>query len=120
MALTLARQVTFWSHAPIARDGRDGRREDAQSQSDCHFVWYFNGMKTTIDKAGRVIIPAPLRVRLGLVPGPVEIVIDGAGVRIEPITQNNLVQRDGRLVIAADGPALSADDIRELRLADQR
>jgi AbrB family looped-hinge helix DNA binding protein len=77
-------------------------------------------MQTTIDKAGRVIIPAPLRARLGLVPGPVEIVMDGAGVRIEPIAQNRLAQREGRLVIAADGPALSTDDIRELRLADQR
>jgi AbrB family looped-hinge helix DNA binding protein len=77
-------------------------------------------MHTTIDKAGRVIIPAALRARLGLVPGPVEIAIDGAGVRIEPIAPNNLALRDGRMVIAASGPPLSADDIRELRLADQR
>ncbi|MDR2240150.1 MAG: AbrB/MazE/SpoVT family DNA-binding domain-containing protein [Zoogloeaceae bacterium] len=77
-------------------------------------------MQTTIDKAGRVIIPAAIRARLGLVPGPVDIVIEGTGVRIEAITPDNLVERDGRMVIAADGPALSADDIRELRLADQR
>jgi AbrB family looped-hinge helix DNA binding protein len=83
-------------------------------------MWYFNTMQTTIDKAGRVIIPAAIRARLGLVPGPVDIVIEGTGVRIEAITPDNLVERDGRMVIAADGPALSADDIRELRLADQR
>jgi AbrB family looped-hinge helix DNA binding protein len=77
-------------------------------------------MQSTIDKAGRVIIPAPIRARLGLVPGPVDIVIDGAGVHIAAIAPNKLAERDGRLVIAADGPALTADDIRDLRLADQR
>ena len=77
-------------------------------------------MRSTIDKAGRVIIPAPIRARLGLVPGPIDIVVEGTGVRIEAIAADNLVERDGRMVIAADGPALSADDIRELRLADQR
>jgi AbrB family looped-hinge helix DNA binding protein len=77
-------------------------------------------MRSTIDKAGRVIIPAVIRARLGLVPGPVNIVIEGADVRIAAIAPNKLAQRDGRTVIAADGPTLSADDIRELRLADQR
>jgi AbrB family looped-hinge helix DNA binding protein len=77
-------------------------------------------MKSTIDKAGRVIIPAAIRSRLGLIPGPVDIVVDGADVRIMAIAPNKLAQRDGRIVIAVDGPVLSADDIRELRLVDQR
>ncbi|MDR2877329.1 MAG: AbrB/MazE/SpoVT family DNA-binding domain-containing protein [Chromatiales bacterium] len=77
-------------------------------------------MKTTIDKAGRVIIPAAIRARLGLVPGPVDIVIEGVDVRITAITPNQLGERNGRMVITADGPTLNADDIRELRLADQR
>jgi AbrB family looped-hinge helix DNA binding protein len=77
-------------------------------------------MQSTIDKAGRVIIPAAIRARLGLVPGPVDIVIEGAGVHIAAIATDNLAERDGRVVIAADGPALTADDIRDLRLADQR
>lgn len=82
--------------------------------------WYRDGMRTTIDKAGRVIIPAAVRARLGLVPGPVDIVIDGTGVRIDVPAPDHLVERDGRIMIAADGPALTAEDIRELRLADQR
>ncbi|MEZ3161877.1 AbrB/MazE/SpoVT family DNA-binding domain-containing protein [Microbacterium sp. BWT-B31] len=77
-------------------------------------------MQSTIDKAGRVIIPAAVRARLGLVPGPVDIVVEGTGVRIEAVAPDNLAERDGRLVIAGDGPSISADDIRELRLADQR
>jgi AbrB family looped-hinge helix DNA binding protein len=77
-------------------------------------------MQSTIDKAGRVIIPAAIRSRLGLVPGPVNITSEGADVRISAIALNRLTQRGGRTVIAADGPALNTDDIRELRLADQR
>jgi len=77
-------------------------------------------MRTTIDKAGRVIIPAAIRAQLGVTPGPVDIVLDGAGVRIELIPADRLVERDGRLVIDAPGPPLTSDDVRELRLAEQR
>lgn len=77
-------------------------------------------MQTTMDKAGRVVIPASIRERIGLVPGPIDIVIDGTGVRIELTTYDRLEERDGRLLIAASGRALTTDDIRELRLADQR
>ncbi|MFV0426496.1 MAG: AbrB/MazE/SpoVT family DNA-binding domain-containing protein [Beutenbergiaceae bacterium] len=77
-------------------------------------------MRTTIDKAGRVIVPAAVRSRLGLVPGPVELVVEGTGVRIEALAHDNVVEREGRMLIDADGPTLTADDIRELRLADQR
>lgn len=77
-------------------------------------------MQTTIDKAGRVIIPAPIRERLGLVAGPVDISVEGASVVIEPVASDALEERGSRLVLVADGPSISADDIRELRLADQR
>jgi hypothetical protein len=50
----------------------------------------------------------------------VNIMIDGAAVRIAAVAPNTLTQRDGRIVIAADGPPLTAADIRELRLADQQ
>lgn len=77
-------------------------------------------MRTTIDKAGRVIIPAVIRAQLGITPGPVDIVLDGAGVRIELIPADKLAERDGRLIIDARGEAVTSDDIRELRLAEQR
>lgn len=75
-----------------------------------------------MDKAGRIVVPAALRQRLGLVPGEVEIVEDGAGLRVEPRAVAELVEEEGRLVIVPDPdvPVLSVDDIRELRLADQR
>lgn len=72
-----------------------------------------------MDKAGRIVIPAALRERLGTVPGPVDLIMDGTGIRIEVETHDNVVEKDGRLVITG-GPVLTPEDIRELRLADQR
>lgn len=75
-------------------------------------------MRTTIDKAGRLVIPKPLRDALGLVEGEVELTPDGAGVRIEPVPGSGTVERRGRLVIDSD-VRLDDDDVRTLRLADQ-
>ena len=74
-----------------------------------------------MDKAGRIVIPAVLRERLGMVPGPVDLIMDGTGIRVEVPTYDNLVEDDdGRLVLRASGTPLTAEMIRELRLADQR
>ena len=77
-------------------------------------------MKTTIDKAGRLVVPKALRDRLGLHAGPVEIHADGASLRVEPITGKNLERRSGRLVIPASGMKLNDEGVRALRDADQR
>jgi AbrB family looped-hinge helix DNA binding protein len=77
-------------------------------------------MRTTIDKAGRLVIPKALRDRLGLQPGEVEIMADGAALRVEPVSGESLVERDGRLVIPSSGSPLTDDFVRELRDADQR
>ncbi|HEY3717231.1 MAG TPA: AbrB/MazE/SpoVT family DNA-binding domain-containing protein [Jatrophihabitantaceae bacterium] len=77
-------------------------------------------MRTTIDRAGRLVIPKTLRDRLGLVPGEVEVSADGAALRVEPITSDALEQSAGRLVIPKSGIALDDDAVRALRDADQR
>ncbi len=77
-------------------------------------------MRTTIDKAGRVVIPKALRDRLGLVPGEVELTEDGTALRIEAVAGGGLVDRAGRLVIPACGVTLDDDAVRELRDAGQR
>jgi AbrB family looped-hinge helix DNA binding protein len=77
-------------------------------------------MRATIDKAGRLVIPKPLRDRLGLQPGEVELVVDGAALRVEPVVGTGLEERDGRLVIPAAGAVITDDDVRALRDADQR
>lgn len=85
-----------------------------------HRRWYRDGMRTTIDKAGRLVIPKPLRDRLGLRPGEVEVVPDGTGLRIEAVVEEGVEEARGRLVIPATGEPLSADEVRSLRDADQR
>jgi AbrB family looped-hinge helix DNA binding protein len=77
-------------------------------------------MRATIDKAGRLVIPKPLRDQVGLVAGEVELVADGAAVRIEPVTGSDVVERDGRLVIPSTGSELTQDIVAALRRADQR
>ncbi len=77
-------------------------------------------MRTTIDKAGRLVIPKAMRDRLGLQPGEVELTADGAGLRVEPVSGDSLVERDGRMVIPSSGFRLTDDLVRELRDGDQR
>ena len=76
-------------------------------------------MRTTIDQAGRLVIPKALRQELGLTPGEVDITRDGAGLRIEPIAGEGTVEVSGRLVIEGD-VQMTDDDVREMRLTDQR
>jgi len=57
-------------------------------------------MTTTIDKAGRVVIPVAVRERLGLRPGtPLLVSADETSVTLAPVvTPPKLVRRRGRLV----------------------
>ncbi len=79
-----------------------------------------NAMRSTIDKAGRLVIPKVLRDSLGLVPGEVEVTPDGAGLHIEPLADDKLEDEDGLLVIPAADAAISDDLVRTLRDANQR
>jgi AbrB family looped-hinge helix DNA binding protein len=77
-------------------------------------------MRTTIDKAGRVVIPREVRERIGLAHGgEVDIQLDGAAVRIEPVTGGDLREVRGLLVIPATGAPLTGAAIRELIDADR-
>jgi AbrB family looped-hinge helix DNA binding protein len=77
-------------------------------------------MRTTIDRAGRVVIPKALRDELGLRPGEVEVTSDGAALRIEPVTSDDVVEEQGRLVIPPAGAVIDDQLVRALRLADQQ
>lgn len=71
-------------------------------------------MKTTIDKAGRVVIPAAIRERAGLVAGATLLVtVDDLGVRLErDAAPPRLVRVGKRLVakpVSSDEPAPTVD-----------
>jgi AbrB family looped-hinge helix DNA binding protein len=77
-------------------------------------------MRATIDKAGRLVIPKPLRDRVGLRPGEVEVTAEGTGLRVEPLALESLDERDGRLVIPSSGANIDDELVRSLRDAGQR
>lgn len=77
-------------------------------------------MRATIDKAGRLVIPKSLRESVGLGPGVVEVVADGAGIHVEPLASAGLEERGGRLVIPASGAVIDDALVRSLRDGDQR
>ena len=72
-------------------------------------------MRTTIDKAGRLVIPRSLRDRIGLSGGgEVELELDGASVRIAPVVGNELREEGGLLFIPAAGTTITGETVREL------
>jgi len=72
-------------------------------------------MRTTIDSAGRLVIPRSIRERIGLTRGgEVELELDGAAVRIEPVSGRELKEVGDRLIIPATGTPLTRVAVREL------
>jgi len=66
-------------------------------------------MRTTIDKAGRVVIPASIRERAGLTPGTeLEVVDDELGVRLQRVAPGPRLVRVGRRLVARPTVAAAA------------
>jgi AbrB family looped-hinge helix DNA binding protein len=58
-------------------------------------------MRSTIDKAGRVVIPAAIRERAGLTSGAeLEITADDLGIRIERVAPAPRLVKIGRRLVA--------------------
>ena len=65
-------------------------------------------MRTTIDKAGRVVIPAAVRERAGLSPGAeLEVTNDELGIRLERVASAPRLVKVGRRRVAR--PTVPAD-----------
>lgn len=65
-------------------------------------------MRSTIDKAGRVVIPSAVRERAGLSPGTeLEVTVDEFGVRLERVAPGPRLVKVGRRVVAR--PTVDAD-----------
>jgi AbrB family looped-hinge helix DNA binding protein len=76
--------------------------------------------RSTIDSAGRLVIPKPIRERHGLYPGTdVDFLSQGGRIVIEPATQQaTLIEREGLLIVTSElagGPA-DQQSVREERL----
>lgn len=76
-------------------------------------------MKTTIDPAGRLVIPKQIRQEAGLRPGmPLDVRWRAGRIEIEPAPLPVKLVRKGRLLVAVpdkDVPGLSADTVERTR-----
>ena len=74
-------------------------------------------MKTTIDSAGRLVVPKALRQALGLKPGQVLEVRAGDGrLEVEIAPSPMALKRRGKGLVAVPGtelPPLTADEVRD-------
>jgi AbrB family looped-hinge helix DNA binding protein len=82
-----------------------------------HLDGRINAMRVSIDSAGRIIVPKPLREALGIKPGQLLEIRAGDGrleIEIAP-TPMRLEKRGRGLVAVPDEelPALTADQVRE-------
>ncbi len=65
-------------------------------------------MRTTIDKAGRVVVPSAIRDRAGLTPGTeLNVTMDEFGVRLERVAPGPRLVKVGRRTVAR--PTVGAD-----------
>lgn len=96
----------------------DPARARGSWQHEYHGPWYCDGMRTTIDAAGRIVVPKVLRDELGLTGGEVlEIAVRDGRLEIEiSPTPMRLEQRGEGLVAVPEVelPALTADAVREV------
>jgi AbrB family looped-hinge helix DNA binding protein len=73
-------------------------------------------MRVSLDKAGRVVVPKPLRDALGIAPGvPLELdVVDGHLELSPPDPTAAIVDGPSGPVVAATGTSISDDDVRRV------
>jgi AbrB family looped-hinge helix DNA binding protein len=79
-------------------------------------------MKTTIDKAGRVVLPALVRRRAGLAPGTeldIQVDDEGAVRLVRTVPGPRLVRRGGRLVAKPQVPAKDLPKIDPAALVEE-
>jgi AbrB family looped-hinge helix DNA binding protein len=81
-------------------------------------------MIVTVDRLGRIVIPKPLRVALGIGPDTqLELMPDGAGLRLEPTirAERSIEEVDGLPLLGrVEGMELTDDDVRRVRDELQR
>ena len=78
-------------------------------------------MITTIDKAGRVVIPAEVRKRLGLAAGmELEMLVEGFAIRLaRPVAGPELIRRGKRLVARPRTAERERTEVNVARLIEE-
>ncbi|MEO9224549.1 MAG: AbrB/MazE/SpoVT family DNA-binding domain-containing protein [Acidimicrobiales bacterium] len=78
-------------------------------------------MKTTIDSAGRLVVPKVLRDRLGLKPGStVDVSPYGAGLQMVPVSRTARIRTTRGALVAASDTVITDEDVFALLDADRR
>lgn len=81
-------------------------------------------MRVTVDRAGRVVIPKPMRDALGIGPDTeLDLLPDGAGLRLEPVRprERPVGESDGLPLLGfVDGAVLRGADVQRMRDDAQR
>lgn len=82
--------------------------------------WYSHAMPlVSVDSSGRIVIPKRIREAMGLNPDiPLELVVDGEGLRLTPIrrSRRRIDVVDGLPILGqVDGPEITDADIHQLR-----
>lgn len=90
---------------------------DAKLLRVWHFNTIINGMKTSIDSAGRIVVPKPLRQLLGFRPGiPLQLRISDGRLEIEVAATPMRLRKRGKGLVAvpdAELPELTAEMVRD-------
>ena len=124
MAQTSSLRLAYIGTIRDSRTGahlnRAAERHSSAASIRIHGCGSIRAMRTTIDTAGRLVIPRSLRNRIGLDGGgEVEIELDGAAIRIEPVAGTELREDGGLLVIPTTGTSIDDTLVRELIDADR-
>ena len=83
--------------------------------------WYRDGMRTTIDGAGRLVVPKVLRDRLGLTPGStVDLSPYGAGLQMIPVGRTARVRTVRGTTVAESTTVITDDDVFAILDNDRR
>lgn len=84
--------------------------------NDCGIV---NGMKSTIDSAGRLVIPKDIRREAGIRPGmPLDVRVREGRIEIEPAPVTVRLEKRGRFLVAVPQeqvPALNSEIVEGTR-----
>src|SRR5712691_11139634 len=109
--------MTALPSAPQERSGRKPRpargrigtaRTSRSRLHQCHFHGIVHAMKAVIDRAGRIVVPKPLRQALGLKPGqPLEIRIASTPMQLKKRGKGLVAVPEAKL------PPLTAEQVRD-------